>query len=271
MPETVPFNSVCLVTGRRSRTIKSILCAAIVLSLIAGTMSGCAPNHVDGIKELPTVTTVEKSVGVAALDYEKLTEPTVDTLAYQITYVDFATGTHVGSWNERSSRAALSLIKLYIGHYVFVKGKKKDKDKAYEMIVKSDDKAAEELYKEYPEAIEWVAKKYKLDSTVADYRWGYSLTSSYDVAFFLGQLLEDEPEALVLTAMRESDDKAADGTDQDFGTAVLPGVRGSKWAWSNEKDAHGSASFGKNFVAVAMINGDADMLTDLVERQLMRP
>lgn len=271
MPETVPVNLFYQLDGRKLRTYTSVLIFSLGIGLVASTLVGCSSDYTEAEPQAPVVTTVENSVGIAALGYEKLADIPVDTLAYQITYVDLHAGTHVGSWNERASRAALSLIKLYIGHYVFVKGKKQDKDKAYKMITLSDDKAAEELHQEYPDAIEWAAKKYHLDSTVADYRWGYSLTSSYDVAFFLAQLLEEEPDALVLQAMREAAEVAADGTDQDFGTAILPGVIGSKWAWSNEKDAHSSASFGKDFVVVAMVNGDADMLTDLVERQLLRP
>lgn len=257
----------------RTQTYRLKLSALLGSSMLL--VSGCsATGSIDSLhpaEQAPVTTHLSHGNGVQALHYEKLMTMPSDTLAYQLTYVDLATGVHVGSWNERAPRAALSLIKLYIGHYVFTKGKKEDADTAYRMITKSDDVAADQLYSEYPESIGWVAKKYKLDSTIADPRWGYSLTSSYDVAFFLTQLLETESNAKVLAAMQDCAEVAADGTDQYFGTAILPGVQGSKLAWSNDKDTHGSASFAQNYVAVAMVNDDADTLTELVEEQLLTP
>ena len=58
------------------------------------------------------------------------------------------------------------------------------------MIASSSDKSAEELFKKYPDSIDKIAKEYDLESTKAGETWGYSETSTYDVASFISQLIK---------------------------------------------------------------------------------
>ena len=94
------------------------------------------------------------------------------------------------------------------------------------------------------------------------------MTSTYDAVSFIAQLIEQDPTHPILVAMAEADPVAADGYGQDFGTSVLPGVIGTKWGWSDDRDLHSSVSFGENFVVAAAVTGTADDLTGLVEFQL---
>ncbi|MCS4490049.1 hypothetical protein N7326_04270 [Corynebacterium sp. ES2794-CONJ1] len=199
----------------------------------------------------------------------QLGDPVKDNFSAQITYVNIAEGGHIGTVNERAPRPALSLIKLYIAQYIFERGDTSDFPRARSMVRTSDDDLATDLYEKYPQSIDWVIKKYGLESTQANTQWGYSLTSTFDVAYFLAQVLINNPQAPVLRAMRDTAATAKDGTSQNFGTAIFPGVEGTKFAWSNEKDIHASASFGTDFVVVASSYGDADKLTKLVRMQLI--
>ncbi|MDO4761984.1 MAG: hypothetical protein Q4A31_08715 [Corynebacterium sp.] len=259
--------------GRRQRGWWRRL--ALVSSVCTlGMASGCA-SHPAEEPAAPWVTHAEDSKDSARqISLRGFDAPTPDTsledsLGYQITYVDLSTGRRIGTANERSSRAALSLVKLYIAHYVFTSGETDDQYKAMKMVADSDDTIAEELYAEYPDSISWAIEKYNLQSTVADWRWGYSLTTTYDVAYFLAQVIKENPLAPILVAMANSDDRAADGTMQNFGTSILPGAIGTKFAWSNDKDLHSTATFGTDFVAVASNYGDSDALTKLVRYQLL--
>jgi hypothetical protein len=60
---------------------------------------------------------------------------------------------------------------------------------------------------------------------------------------------------------------AADGMRQDYGTAVLPGVIGTKWGWSDDRTSFtASASYGADFSVAAQTNGPAAQLTgDVVD------
>lgn len=186
----------------------------------------------------------------------------------QITFLRLSDGARTGTDTERFARPALSLIKLYIAEYVIENGTFTEQYAAIDMISSSDDGTAAELYRKYPESIDEVAKKYGLLSTRAHDRWGYSVTSTYDVVSFIAQLVEEDPTHPILVAMAEATPIAADGYGQDFGTSVLPGVIGSKWGWSDDRDLHSSVSFGENFVVAAALTGSADDLTELVESQL---
>ncbi|MDO5097339.1 MAG: hypothetical protein Q4D85_01175 [Corynebacterium sp.] len=257
-------------TRRAYSTMATSARAAVALAAVFMlTSCSVADPIVVTPKVMAAPANATKKLDTSGFHYTPLSDPELDTHGYQITYVNLATGAHIGSANERDSRPALSLIKLYIAHYVFEHGTKEDKELAQVMISKSDDSAADELFATYPESIDSVAKDFNLDSTKSDPAWGYSVTSTYDVAYFLAQLKTFDPSSQVLKTMREAKVKASDGTTQDFGTVVLPGVLGSKWAWSNDKDLHSSASFGHNFVAVAAVHGDAKTLTKLVEYQLL--
>lgn len=175
---------------------------------------------------------------------------------------------HLGSANERFARPALSLSKLYIADYVIDEGTESEKYDALQMISDSDDGIAEELFAAYPESIDEVAKKYGLYSTDAGEYWGRSVTSTYDVVKFIRALKDEDPLHPILVAMSQPDEIAADGYEQDFGTAVLKNVIGTKWGWSNDRDIHASVSFGDNFIVAASVTGSARDLTKLVRTQL---
>lgn len=194
--------------------------------------------------------------------------------ASQFTLVDLKSATVVGSATQHESRPALSLAKLYIADYVLEHGTVAEQYEALTMVADSADTTAAELYDAYPEAIDATAKKYGLYSTTSSpLGWGYARTSTYDVAKFITSLHEENPTHPILVAMSQSTPVAADGTTQDFGTAVLPGVVGSKWGWSNEQELHSSVSFGRNYVVAAAVTGSAADLTSYVQEEtvLLRP
>lgn len=186
----------------------------------------------------------------------------------QVSFYRLSDGYRTGTATERFARPALSLIKLYIADHVLEHGTLAEKYEAIAMISSSDDRSAERLYRKYPESIEETAEEYGLASTLADVQWGYSVTSTYDAVSFIAQLMEKDPTSPILVAMAEADPVAADGYGQDFGTSVLPGVLGTKWGWSDDRQLHSSVSFGENFVVAAAVTGSAKDLTGLVERQL---
>ncbi|MGX4761793.1 hypothetical protein ACWJIK_06705 [Corynebacterium minutissimum] len=185
-----------------------------------------------------------------------------------ITYYRIETGMHMGSPTEHTPRYALSLIKLYIATYVIEHGSFEDKYVALEMIADSSDKSAGDLFQKYPRSIDSIAKEYGLTSTSAGKDWGHSKTSTYDVVRFIVQLMEDDPTHPVLVAMAHADEVSADGYQQDYGTAALSDVVGTKWGWSDSKDRHSSVSFSENFVVAASIEGSADELTSYVRKEI---
>lgn len=192
----------------------------------------------------------------------------LDQAKSQLTYVRLNDGMHLGTANEKLSRPALSLAKLYIADYVLEEGTDKEKYEALHMISTSDDDIAEELFVTYPESIDDVATKYGLNSTQAGPHWGNSLTSTYDVVKFVSALRDEDNTHPILVAMSQPDEVAADGYEQDFGTAVMSDVIGTKWGWSNNRQIHSSVSFGQNFIVAASVNGSARDLTRLVRTQI---
>ena len=181
----------------------------------------------------------------------------------QISFGYTPTGFRVGTGNEHQSRPAVSLIKLYIADYVFAHGDPADHAAATRMIQYSDDGIASRLHHKYPQAIDETARTYGLRDTHVGPTWGFSHTSSYDVTSFLMAKRAINPHDPVLHAMSTASPVAADGMRQDYGTAVLPGVIGSKWGWTD--DRHGltaSASYGNDFVVAASTYGPAGQLTD---------
>lgn len=175
---------------------------------------------------------------------------------------------HMGSATEHQPRYALSLIKLYIATYVLEHGAFEDKYVALDMISDSSDESAGKLFEKYPRSIDSIAKEYGLKSTSAGEDWGHSMTSTYDVVRFIVQLMEDDPTHPVLVAMSHADAVSADGYQQDYGTAKLSDVVGSKWGWSDSKDRHSSVSFGEDFVVAASIEGSAEELTSYVRKEI---
>ena len=185
-----------------------------------------------------------------------------------ITYYRIETGMHMASPTEHTPRYALSLIKLYIATYVIEHGSFEDKYVALGMIADSSDESAGKLFKKYPRSIDSIATEYGLTSTAAGEDWGHSKTSTYDVVRFIVQLMEDDPTHPVLVAMAHADEVSADGYQQDYGTAALSDVVGTKWGWSDSKDRHSSVSFSENFVVAAAIEGSADELTSYVRKEI---
>lgn len=204
----------------------------------------------------------------APVEVHDLPELVESSTGSQASFYRLSDGYRTGSASERFARPALSLVKLYIAEYVLDHGTLGEKYQAIEMISASDDRTANELYEKYPESIEEVAEEYQLASTRGEPMWGYSVTSTYDAVTFIAQLMEEDRTHPILVAMAEASPIASDGYGQDFGTAGLPGVIGTKWGWSDRRDLHSSVSFGENFVVAAAVTGTASKLTELAEFQL---
>ncbi|WP_185739393.1 hypothetical protein [Corynebacterium bovis] len=171
----------------------------------------------------------------------------------QITVEHTPTGFHAGTANEHESRPALSLVKMYIADYVFTHGEPADRDAATQMLRFSDDATASRLYAKYPQSI---------TDTRAAAHWGNSTTSTADSVRYLEAKKRQNMTDPVLTALATASPVAADGYHQDYGTAVLPGVTGTKWGWSDDRRSlHASASFGPDFSVAAATYGPAEQLT----------
>lgn len=194
--------------------------------------------------------------------------PRMSSPGFELTYVNLASAMHVGSPGEHARIPGLSLVKMMIAHYVFAHGHAADFQKATMMLQRSDDAAASELYARYPDSIAWATRTYGLRNTHAAPHWGFSTTSTYDMAFFLASLMRENPNGPVLNALRTSAPIASDGKPQNYGTATLPRVQGTKWGWSDNHQNHSSASFGADFVVVAYSPGDAARLTALTHAAL---
>lgn len=180
----------------------------------------------------------------------------------QISIIYTPLGIRLGTANQHESRPGLSIVKLFIGQYVVEQGSPAEIPEVTRMIRASDDAVATRLYRRHPESIAAIAARYRLGDTVAGARWGASRTSAYDMATFLDALERRDPTGPVLTAMRHADTIAADGYPQNFGTATLPGVTGTKFGWSDDRvSCHASASIGTGFVVGAATWGTASTHT----------
>lgn len=243
---------------------------AVALSLVAGGIAGTlALKSVTAGPDVVPIPAVAEPLERS--DYIAVDE--LDNFATypggsQLTFVRLSDGEHLGSATERFPRPALSLVKLYLADYVLTYGDAEDRELALEMIKGSDDKAADKLSEKYPRAIETTARRYGLWSTFAGDSWGVSRTSTYDSVKFLRSKLENDADSELLAAMKESHEVASDGYKQNFGTAQLPGVQGTKWGWSNDRQLHSSISFGEDYIVAAAVMGSAEDLTKLVERQI---
>lgn len=233
--------------------------------LACSTVAGCSNSERDSTAKAEDTTITAHRVATVP---QRINEFLKGDEGHSISYIRLHDGMYMGSAAEHDPRPALSLIKLYIATYVIEQGEYKDKYEALGMIASSSDKSAGELFKKYPDSIDKIAKEYDLESTKAGETWGYSETSTYDVASFISQLIKRDETHPVLVAMSHADPVSEDGYDQDYGTAKLSNVVGSKWGWSNDKSINSSVSFGKNFVAAASINGSADDLTDYVKSEI---
>lgn len=187
---------------------------------------------------------------------------------FSAAFINLRTGEYEGTGSARIARPGLSLTKLYIAEYVLQHGSDEDKYTALRMLADSSDAAAQELYEKFPMSVDEVARQYELYSTRGGQRWGDSMTSAYDVAYFVGSLLRENPTHPVLMAMMLASDVAEDGYAQNYGTTVLEGAEGTKWGWSDDRTINSSVSFGEGWIASAMVEGSADDLTEVVEAQL---
>lgn len=179
------------------------------------------------------------------------------------------TGLHAGTPNENEARYSLSLTKLLIADYVFDHGTPADREKASAMIRNSDDRLAGELSRKYPQAIRTTADRYGMHSAVPAATWGNWKFSSADWSRYLSAKHREDPTATgpLLTAMRQSSTTAADGYDQRYGVALLPGVIGWKSGWSDDRRTyHASTGFGGGWtVAVQTTGSKGDLNRDLTD------
>lgn len=179
-----------------------------------------------------------------------------------ISFEHSPTGFHAGTANEHEARDGLSIVKLYIADYVFTHGDAVDHDAATHMLRTSDDAIASQLYAKYPQSIAATATMFGLGDTHAAPHWGDSTTSTADAVTYLETVKRNDPNSPVLTALASASPVAADGTIQDYGTALLPGVIGTKWGWSDDRQSvTASASFGTDFSVSANTYGPAAQLT----------
>lgn len=170
-----------------------------------------------------------------------------------------------GTENETQARGGLSIAKLYIADYALRHGdgSAEDKELGERMIRLSDDAAADAMAAKYPGAIDAIATEYELPATHSGGDWGNSSTSTADMADFLLAKVRTDPDSPILTWMEHAGKTAADGTEQDWGTARLPHVKGTKWGWSDSGEPEvASASFGTGFTVTAHTYGTAAQQTE---------
>lgn len=161
-----------------------------------------------------------------------------------------------GTANSGESRPGLSIVKLYIVDHALRHGDGSESDRALaeRAIRASDDDAASQLYEKYPDSINATAREYGLGSTSGDAHWGYSNTSAADAAKFLRAKQTRDPGSPILHWMETAEPVAADGTRQNWGTANLPFVTGTKWGWSDQgPSVVASASVGGSLFSVAAV------------------
>ena len=265
--------------GERSTLPGRIATAAALVVVLAVSVAGCsggeiAPARTTGTpSETSRIQVVADGPQVAAttpepVDPQWFVDAVEKSSGPQMTYLRLDNGWMAGTTGQRRPRPALSLAKLYIADWVYAHGNRSQKARATEMIETSDDTIADELYADFPESIDGTAAVYGLESTRGEEKWGYSLTSTYDVVRFVAIKLQTDPDSKVIDAMRHPAPFAADGYPQDYGTGTIGGVLGTKWGWSNNRQYHASVSFGRDFVVAASRPGDAGQLTALVVTQM---
>lgn len=164
-------------------------------------------------------------------------------------------GQQISTPNSGESRPALSLSKLYLGHWVLHHGAPEDKAKVEHMIRVSDDGLANQLETKYPRAIPDTIAAFGLGQTHHNGYWGNTSTSSNDVARFVAETRHDPVAAPLFNGMASASAVAADGYAQDFGTARVPGVQGTKFGWSNDRSIHATVSHGPGFTIAANTYG----------------
>lgn len=171
--------------------------------------------------------------------------------------LQFPTGDRIATANADESRPALSLSKLYLGHWVLHHGAAGDKAQVEEMIRVSDDGIATTLENKYPNAIPDTIAWFGLHQTHHNGYWGNTTTSTNDVTHFLTEIRHDPVAAPLIRGMENASPVAADGYAQDYGTSRIPGAQGTKFGWSNDRSINATASLGPGWTVAANTYGPA--------------
>lgn len=186
--------------------------------------------------------------------------------------VRYADGNSVSTGNGHESRPALSLAKLYLGMWVLKYGAPEDKARVENMVRFSEDGTASDLERKYPQAIPSIIGEYRLGETHHNDYWGNTTTSTEDLARFIGVISGDPVAAPLMKGMATAAPVASDGYRQDFGTARIPGIIGTKFGWSDDRQVHASASFGPGYSVAANTYGSpADLTADVLGAVEVQP
>ncbi|PMC68405.1 hypothetical protein [Corynebacterium aurimucosum] len=95
--------------------------------------------------------------------------------------------------------------------------------------------------------------------------WVLKYGAPEDLTRFIGVISGDPVAAPITKGMATAAPAAADGYRQDFGTARIPGIIGTKFGWSDDRQVHASASFGPGYSVAANTYGSpADLTTDVL-------
>lgn len=175
--------------------------------------------------------------------------------------VRYADGNSVSTGNSHESRPAFPLAKLYLGRWVLKYGASEDKARVENMIRSSEDGTASDLERKYPQAIPSIIGEYRLGETHHNGYWGNTTTSTEDLTRFIGAISGDPVAAPLMKGMATAAPVASDGYRQDFGTARIPGIIGTKFGWSDNRQVHASASFGPGYSVAANTYGSPADLT----------
>ncbi|WBT08060.1 hypothetical protein PAB09_09120 [Corynebacterium sp. SCR221107] len=246
---------------RRPRLVGLAVAAAIALTGCAATTDNSAQREstpaavsTSSFGEVaPSLFSQPEPVDLARI----VAEPDPRTI---ITIVEDDGGTATTEGSDEPI-AALSQAKLFLAYWV-LHHEPDDTDLVVDMIENSDDSIADQLDAEYPTAIDDVIEAFGLDETAYSGYWGEVTTTTNDLAKFLHLIRDDEASKPLMYAMANVAPIAADGYRQSYGTALLPGVVGTKFGWSDDLAAHSSASFANGYVIVAYTLGSADDLSE---------
>lgn len=177
----------------------------------------------------------------------------------------YADGNTVSTGNSHESRPALSLAKLYLGMWVLKYGAPEDKARVENMIRFSEDGTASDLERKYPHFIPSIIGEYQLGETHHNGYWGNTSTSTEDLTRFIAAISGDPVAVPIMKGMTTAAPVASDGYRQDFGTARIPGIIGTKFGWSDDHHVHASASFGPGYSVAANTYGSpADLTADVL-------
>ena len=219
----------------------------IIQRLSRATGSGGRRGAICAARATKTVAAAMSGLIVLATSMIPATAATVDVAAApartQIIMMK-DNGEVIETPGAHESRASLSIVKLYLGHWVLQHGAPEDKALVYEMIRSSHDGIASNLDRKYRQAIPDTIGRFRLAETNYRGRWGDTTTSVHDMAAFVRAVRTDPAARPLIDGMRNPAAVAADGYPQNFGTATLPGIEGTKFGWSDKRDVHATVRFG---------------------------